>query len=247
MRSAGCVINDIFDRDIDAQVKRTKSRPLASGELTINQAIMLLCALLAAALPIAFALGWKALVWSAFALPLIVAYPLMKRIIWWPQLFLGLTFNWGVLVAAIVARGEITIETLLLYSASCFWTLGYDTIYAMQDKQCDIALGVKSSAVRVGNNIRGFVALCYIAFLALFAAAFHQQLWSSAWLAIWSLSGFSLMFAHLFWQINKIKTANISAQNLSAQNMSSQNISSCRTAFLSNSWFGLLAFIIVSI
>lgn len=171
MRSAGCVINDIADREFDRQVERTKDRPLASGELSVRQAVGLLAVLLSSSLVIAMQLGWQVVMWSALALPLVAAYPLMKRITWWPQVFLGLTFNWGALIGWVAVCGEVELPALLLYAGGICWTLGYDTIYAHQDKADDARIGVKSTALRLGGRTKWFVAFVYLFALACWAAA----------------------------------------------------------------------------
>jgi 4-hydroxybenzoate polyprenyltransferase len=154
MRPVGCIINDIFDRDLDKQVARTQSRPLASGEMTVGEAVRLALWLLLLAFGVALLLGKNVVWWSLAALPLVVMYPLMKRITWWPQLFLGLTFNWGALVGWVAIRGTVELPAVLLYLGGVFWTLGYDTIYAHQDKADDEKAGVKSTARRLGKNTK---------------------------------------------------------------------------------------------
>jgi 4-hydroxybenzoate polyprenyltransferase len=170
MRSAGCIINDIWDRKIDAQVERTRTRPLASGEVSVPQALKLLAVLLAASFCIALLLGMQVIIWSIAALPLVLAYPLMKRITWWPQAFLGLTFNWGALLGTVAVVGNVTPASAWLYAAGICWTLGYDTIYAHQDREDDARVGVKSTARLLGTQTRVALAMFYAlacAFLAL--------------------------------------------------------------------------------
>lgn len=161
MRSAGCIINDIADREFDRKVERTRSRPLASGELSVRQAGMLLILLLAIANLIALQMRIEVLWWVLLSLPLVAAYPYMKRITWWPQAFLGLTFNWGALVGWVAVRGEIELPALLLYAGGIAWTLGYDTIYAHQDIKDDIAAGVKSTALRLGGSSTKWITAFY--------------------------------------------------------------------------------------
>jgi 4-hydroxybenzoate polyprenyltransferase len=191
MRSAGCIVNDAWDRDIDKQVARTRERPLASGALTLREAAIMLFVLLALSLWIALQLP-RSVLWLAFAsLPLVALYPLMKRFTWWPQLFLGLTFNFGALMGWAAIRGTLDAPAWLLYIAGIFWTLGYDTLYALQDIKDDTRIGVKSSARRLGRYathgvalfyslMAGFILLaCYVAklpfytILALVPALFH--------------------------------------------------------------------------
>lgn len=171
MRSAGCIINDMADREFDKQVERTRTRPLASGELGMKQAAILLCALLLGSLAIALLLGPAVLIWAALSLLPVVIYPFMKRISWWPQLFLGLTFNWGALMGWAAVRGEMDWPAIALYAGGIFWTLGYDTIYAHQDKNDDQKIGIKSTALRLGEHTKQFVALFYLLALVLFVWA----------------------------------------------------------------------------
>ena len=155
MRAAGCVINDIADRDFDARVARTAGRPLASGALTPLNAWLFLSALLAGGLVILLQLNRTAIILGLAALPLVGVYPFMKRITWWPQAWLGLTFNWGALMGwAAAGGGADWWPALALYGAGIVWTLGYDTIYAHQDKEDDALIGVKSSARRLGDATR---------------------------------------------------------------------------------------------
>jgi 4-hydroxybenzoate polyprenyltransferase len=222
MRSAGCIVNDIADRDIDRQVERTRTRPLASGELTMAQAVALLLLLLALSFMVAMALGPVVVLWAALALLPVAIYPWMKRISWWPQLFLGLTFNWGALMGWAAVRGTVEWPAIALYIGGIFWTLGYDTIYAHQDKKDDARIGIKSTARRLGENTKPAVAVFYLLALAGWVAA--------AALAGSSLWSFACLFAtglHLFWQVKKV--------NL-------DDPISCRRIFVSNAALGWLAF-----
>ena len=146
MRSAGCIVNDLTDRDIDAKVERTRTRPLASGEVTPKEAYILIAILLFLSFLVALAMGWKVVLLGALWLPLVVAYPWMKRITYWPQAFLGLTFNAGALFGWLAVKGTIELPALLLYIGAIFWTLAYDTIYAHQDAEDDALIGIKSTA-----------------------------------------------------------------------------------------------------
>lgn len=176
MRAAGCVINDLWDRDIDRKVARTAGRPLASGAIGVRQALAFLAGLLGIGLLVLLQLNWAAVALGAASLVLVVTYPLMKRITWWPQLFLGLTFNWGAPLGFLAATGAMHWAALLLYLAGIAWTLGYDTIYALQDISDDELIGVKSTArlfgrARVRAWVAGFYALA-IVLLAMAGAAF---------------------------------------------------------------------------
>jgi 4-hydroxybenzoate polyprenyltransferase len=182
MRAAGCAFNDIVDRDIDAQVARTALRPIPSGRISVRQAwaFVIGCSLIS--LLILLTLNWTAILLGVASLVLVAAYPFMKRITWWPQAWLGLTFNWGALmgfaaaatvtttfllseqsaVAVSVRAGHLALPALLLYLGGVFWTLGYDTIYALQDLEDDAMVGVKSSARRLGPKVREGVGLFYL-------------------------------------------------------------------------------------
>jgi len=161
MRSAGCVVNDMMDRDLDARVARTASRPLASGELTMLQAALLLLGLLLVGLGILLLMN-RFTVWlGVSSLLLVFTYPLMKRVTWWPQLVLGFTFNWGAVMGWSAATGTIGLPTIPLYLAGIFWTLGYDTIYAHQDREDDVRVGIKSTALLLGNATLPWVGLFY--------------------------------------------------------------------------------------
>lgn len=226
-RSAGCIINDMADREFDRHVARTRNRPLASGELSMRQAAMLLMLLGTLCILALLTLIWHSadrdlLHWTALMLPvsaMIVAYPFMKRITWWPQAFLGITFNWGVLVSWFAARGAIEPPAMLLYGACLFWTLGYDTIYGFQDKIDDEKIGIKSSSRRVQHHPRLWIGGFYSMMVILFsmAAIFgnHKP----------QLAAVALLAIHLCWQ-----TATLNPSSRPA----------CLTLFRSNARLGLL-------
>jgi 4-hydroxybenzoate polyprenyltransferase len=170
MRGAGCVVNDIYDRKLDRAVERTRMRPLASGEINLLQAIVFLVVLLALGLGVLFFFNSATIVLGASSLALVFTYPLMKRVTWWPQVFLGLAFNWGVLMGGVAVTGALDLPHFLAYIAGIFWTLGYDTIYAHQDKRDDVRVNIKSTALLFGDKSIRWVALFYaltIGFLAL--------------------------------------------------------------------------------
>lgn len=194
MRGAGCTYNDILDRDIDAKVERTALRPLPAGTIRLSQAwAWLLAQCVVGLLVLVFLPNFARLVALA-SIPLVALYPLMKRITWWPQVWLGLTLNWGTLVAAAAVRGTLTLSDGLLLAALALWTVGYDTIYAAQDREDDALVGVKSSARRLGKNVKGGVWVFYVLSIATLATA--------AWLEdSWALAGMAAPFAvHLLWQ-----------------------------------------------
>lgn len=171
MRGAGCTYNDIVDRDIDAKVERTSTRPLASGQISVKAAVIFLIAQLAIGLVILLQLNTYTIALGAASLILVATYPFMKRITYWPQAWLGLTFNWGALMGWAAVYGSVNTTAFLLYAAGFFWTLGYDTIYAHQDKEDDVLAGVKSSALALGRFTKPFVATTYALCIALIAAA----------------------------------------------------------------------------
>ncbi|OJU11937.1 MAG: 4-hydroxybenzoate polyprenyltransferase, partial [Caulobacterales bacterium 68-7] len=172
MRAAGCAFNDIVDRDFDAQVARTALRPIPAGQISVKQAwgFILGCSL--TSLTILVSMGWLAVGLGVLSLGLVAGYPFMKRITWWPQAWLGLTFNWGALLGYAAATHTLSWSAVLLYVGGLFWTLGYDTIYAVQDLEDDALAGVKSSARRLGDGAqRGVFAFYVAAFLLAVAAA----------------------------------------------------------------------------
>jgi 4-hydroxybenzoate polyprenyltransferase len=166
MRAAGCAYNDIVDRDIDAKVARTAMRPIPAGQISVKQAWAFVVGCSLVSLTILLTMGPLAIGLGVGSLALVAAYPFMKRITWWPQAWLGLTFNWGALLGYAAATHELSVPALLLYASGVFWTLGYDTIYAIQDLEDDALAGVKSSARRLGENapraILGFYAACVL-------------------------------------------------------------------------------------
>jgi 4-hydroxybenzoate polyprenyltransferase len=175
MRAAGCVINDLWDRNLDRQVERTRLRPLASGEVSVKQALVFLCILLGVGFLILLQMNFFTIVLGVLSLPLIAAYPVMKRFTWWPQLFLGIVFNFGALMGWSAVTGFIEPPALYLYLGAIFWTLGYDTIYAHQDKEDDALVGIKSTALLFGANSKKYVSGFFIAAWALifFASGYN--------------------------------------------------------------------------
>jgi len=218
MRGAGCTLNDIIDRDFDAQVARTRTRPLPSGAVSLRQAALFMvlqlaigAAVLACLTPLAIALGFLVLL-------LIATYPLMKRVTYWPQFFLGLNFNWGALMGWAAATGRLAPAAFLLYLGGIAWTLGYDTIYAHQDKEDDVLIGVKSSALALGSRTRPWLFVFYGVAAVLWAAAGH-----AAALRWPYYLGLTLMLAQLLWQAATVDT---------------EDSADCLAKFRSNRWAG---------
>jgi 4-hydroxybenzoate polyprenyltransferase len=203
MRGAGCTINDLADREYDAKVARTATRPLPSGQITPRQAFVFLALELLAGLLVLLQLNGFAILLGLAALPLVFAYPFMKRFTYWPQAWLGLTFNWGALLGWAAATGGLAWPPVLLYAAGLCWTLGYDTIYAHQDKEDDALIGVKSSALKLGDRTRPWLAAFYIATVALLAAA-----GLAAGLGWPFLLAVATVAAHFAWQLAGLDTEN---------------------------------------
>ena len=199
MRGAGCTINDMTDRDLDAKVERTRNRPLASGALTLSQASLFLGAQLLLGLVVLLQFNVNAIIVGLASVPLVMIYPWMKRITWWPQLFLGITFKWGALVGWTAATGFLGWPAVLLYLAGIFWTLGYDTIYAHQDKADDALIGVKSTARRLGSATPEWLLGFYGFFLLFLAIA--GTVVGMGWLFY---AGLLPVAAHLLWQIRTL-------------------------------------------
>lgn len=174
MRGAGCVYNDIIDRDLDASVARTRARPLASGAVSLRAAWIWLLLLCLVGLVVLLQLRLPAAIASLAALLPVAAYPFMKRITWWPQAWLGLVFSWAALVGWTETWGALSAAGVTLYVGTMFWVVGYDTIYALQDREDDALVGIRSSALRLGRHVRGGVVACYALALVLWSAALWQ-------------------------------------------------------------------------
>ena len=162
MRSAGCIFNDIVDRDFDKKVKRTRKRPIAAGKITINHSLVYVAFLCMLAFIILIQFNYMTIILGLSSMFLAFSYPFMKRITYWPQLFLGITFNWGLIMAWTAMGNIISLEIVILYFSAIFWTLGYDTIYGTQDISDDEIIGLKSTALKFKNNIKKFVTMTYI-------------------------------------------------------------------------------------
>lgn len=226
MRSAGCIINDLADRHFDAQVARTKTRPLASGEISPYQAIMLLASLLSLALLIVCSLHPNLFYWATGSLLLVGAYPFMKRITWWPQLFLGLTFNLGALFGWIAIYGEPALPAWLLYLAGIAWTVGYDTIYGHQDIEDDLQIGIKSTAILFGQHTKLLVGLWYsITVVALLACGYLMQYSMLYYMGIIACA------IQLIWQVVSVRL---------------DQPQHCLRAFKSNQWVGGIVFLTIA-
>ncbi len=165
MRSAGCIINDIVDRNFDKKVERTKDRPIASGKISIKLALIYSIILCSFAFLVLINFNKFTILMALISMPLAFTYPLMKRITYWPQLFLGITFNYGIILAWISVANEISMIPIIFYLGAIFWTLGYDTIYGFQDIRDDEIIGVKSTSIKFKNDPKKFLYICYFLFI----------------------------------------------------------------------------------
>lgn len=201
MRGAGCVINDLWDRDLDKQVERTKSRPIASGQINLFQASAFLFSLLFVAFIILLQTSGMAILLGFLSLIFIVAYPYMKRITWWPQAFLGLTFNLGALMGWAAMTHGLERAPLILYIGCFFWTMGYDTIYAHQDKEDDALVGIKSTARLFGDHSKIWIACFYSAAMTLIALAAYSAGVPIFALVILAIPAFFLFHQLIVWDM----------------------------------------------
>lgn len=222
MRPAGCIINDIFDREIDIHVRRTKYRPLANGTLNVKQALTLLSLLLSVALVILLLTNRTTLILGIVSICMIIIYPLLKRYVWWPQLFLGFTFNMGSLMGWAVVKNQISIEPVLFYVGCIFWTLSYDTVYACQDRRDDKKLGIKSTALYFGNVIKCWLRRFYLtSFMMWLYSGILSSLNNIFYIALLAV-GFVFYYQY--------------------KNFDPDNPSQCMSIFKSSSYVGLLLF-----
>lgn len=204
MRSAGCVINDLWDRDIDKKVARTALRPLATGTISIQSAFVFLGIMLLVGLAILLQLPFKAWIMGALSIPLIICYPLAKRVTKWPQVVLGFVFSWGVLLGAVSATNAWPSNgMLLIYAGTACWIIGYDTIYAIQDKEDDDMLGIGSAALSFGDNLFMGVTALYVNAIIFWSAGFWLQFGINFWLV--GVAGTAI---HLRWQTQKLRQIN---------------------------------------
>ena len=225
MRSAGCIFNDIVDRDLDKKVQRTKERPIASGKISILEAFIYVVFLCLVALLILLQFNWLTIVLGMSSMFLAFAYPFMKRITYWPQLFLGLTFNWGIIMGWTSMMNNISIEPIILYLSAIFWTLGYDTIYGLQDIHDDEIIGAKSTSIKFKNNVKVFVGTCYslcVSFILILGLLMEINKY------IFVLSVFFILSL-----IQQIKTFQVN------------NSKSCLLCFKMNNLTGLLIFLFI--
>ena len=223
MRSAGCIFNDIIDKDFDKKVERTKKRPLPSGKISVNKSFLYVVVLRGLALIILLQFNLLTILLGLSSMLLAFSYPFMKRLTYWPQLFLGITFNWGLIMAGTAMLNYFNLEIIVLYLAAIFWTLGYDTIYGTQDISDDEIIGIKSTAIKFKNNIKKFVTLSYLITITLLTYLLLDDLWLNI-----STFFILLFFLSLIYQIVKFKK---------------DRPDTCLQAFKFNNYSGVLLFL----
>ena len=224
MRSAGCIVNDILDKEFDAKVFRTKNRPIASGKISIKLAIFYSILLCFIAFLVLINFNLFTIILALGSMPLAFTYPLMKRFTYWPQLFLGITFNYGLILGWTAIEGQINLTPIIFYLGAIFWTLGYDTIYGYQDIKDDEIIGLKSTSIKFKKNAKKFLITCYMVFTICFLIGAIKMELNSVYYLILIIPIMQLFFFQI-----KIFNQNDPA--------------SCLKAFKSNNFFGLLIFI----
>ena len=224
MRSAGCIVNDILDKEFDSKVFRTKDRPIASGKVSIKLAIFYSITLCLLALFVLLNFNSLTIIMALGSMPLAFTYPLMKRFTYWPQLFLGITFNYGLILGWTSITGKIDLAPVIFYLGAIFWTLGYDTIYGYQDIKDDEIIGLKSTSIKFKNKPKYFLITCYILLLSLFAIGGYFMKFHYSYFIL-------LIFPMLHLFLYQIKTFNTENPNI------------CLKVFKSNNLFGLIIFL----
>ncbi len=210
MRSAGCIFNDIVDRNYDRKVERTKTRPIASGKISVEKSFLYVIILCILAFVVLIQFNFLTIILGMGSMFLAFSYPFMKRITYWPQLFLGLTFNWGIIMAWTAMGNQISTDIILLYISAIFWTLGYDTIYGAQDMSDDEIIGLKSTAIKFKNNIKLFLSFVYLITIFLIVYLLRDQINLSITLFLFFLFIISLVYQIFnFEKFNKKKSLNL--------------------------------------
>ena len=228
MRSAGCIVNDIFDKDFDKKVSRTKNRPIASGKVSIKLASIYSCILCLVALLVLLNFNNFTIILALGSMPLAFTYPLMKRFTYWPQLFLGITFNYGLILGWTAIYSQIDVVPIIFYLGAIFWTLGYDTIYGYQDINDDEIIGLKSTSIKFKHKAKQFLLSCYLILSSILILIGYMMNFSKYYYFF-----FIIIFFHLFFYQIKI--------------FNQKNPTNCLIAFKSNNFFGLLVFVSILI
>jgi len=224
MRSAGCIVNDISDKEFDQKVERTKNRPIASNKISVKLAIFYTAILCSLAFLVLINFNKLTIIFALGSMPLAFTYPLMKRYTYWPQLFLGITFNYGLILGWVCIKHQIELAPIIFYVGAIFWTLGFDTIYGYQDIKDDEIIGLKSTSIKFKNNPKKFISLCYIILIiSLLTLGYLMEFNFIYFISI------GITSCYLF--INQIKNLDIS------------NPLNCLKKFKSNNFFGLIVLV----
>ena len=224
MRSAGCIVNDILDKEFDAKVFRTKNRPIASGKISIKLGLFYALILCLLAFLVLINFNFFTIILALGSMPLAFTYPLMKRFTYWPQLFLGVTFNYGLILGWTAVKGDLEIVPILFYLGAIFWTLGYDTIYGFQDIKDDEIIGLKSTSIKFKGNEKKFLLVCYSFLITLFA-----------------LGGYNMNLNSIYYILGIIPLIHLFFYQM--KNFNYTNPSSCLSVFKSNNMFGFIVFL----
>ena len=205
MRSAGCIFNDIVDKDLDKKVNRTRMRPIPSGRITVKKSFLYITILCALAFIVLIQFNLLTILLGLGSMIFAFTYPFMKRITYWPQLFLGLTFNWGLIMAWASLNNNISVEIILLYISAIFWTLGYDTVYGAQDMSDDEIIGIKSTSIKFKKNIKLFLATNYLIASLIVIYLFKSFLGQNIFTLFLTIYILSLIYQLLIFEKNKPK------------------------------------------
>ena len=224
MRSAGCIVNDILDRKFDAKVLRTQDRPIASGKVSVKQAIFYSTILCLLAFLVLINFNLFTIILALGSMPLAFTYPLMKRFTYWPQLFLGITFNYGLILGWTAIKGQIDLTPILFYLGAIFWTLGYDSIYGHQDIRDDEIIGLKSTAIKFKGKLKEFLSVCYSSFIILFI-----------------VGGYFMKFHYSYYLFLIIPSIHLFFKQI--RNLDLNNQKNNLKIFKSNNFFGLIIFL----
>ena len=228
MRSAGCIINDIADKELDKKIERTKNRPIASNKISTKLGLIYSFFLCFLAFLVLINFNWFTIIMALGSMPLAFAYPLMKRYTYWPQLFLGITFNYGLILGWVSIKNSLDIVPIIFYTGAIFWTLGYDTIYGFQDIKDDEIIGIKSTSIKFKKNPITFLTICY-----------------SIFIFFTLMTGILMKLNNLFFIISILPFLHLLAYQV--KNIKINDTSNCLKLFKSNNFFGLLILLTILI
>ena len=228
MRSAGCIINDIADKELDKKIERTKNRPIASNKISTKLGLIYSFFLCFLAFLVLINFNWFTIIMALGSIPLVFAYPLMKRYTYWPQLFLGITFNYGLILGWVSIKNSLDIAPIVFYTGAIFWTLGYDTIYGFQDIKDDEIIGIKSTSIKFKKKPITFLTICY-----------------SIFIFFTLMTGILMKLNNLFFIISILPFLHLLAYQV--KNIKINDTSNCLKLFKSNNFFGLLILLTILI